>query len=212
MGFRAFFDWVKERSHLFRGISVGTMVRGDGFRFNRLGTFVERADNTARLLDVKYDVLVHESDVLVHESGEQALLEALQAQRMTQEGPQAMVPSPVEDAVDYYQWGALLRSVSGLKAYRTLYRDTIRPRQVTELLIFRHEFPRSLHACYDDIQRVLEHLCSQCECTRLAGEMHARLHFGRIRDVPDLHAYLTDFITRNAVLSDEIRRDFMMAV
>lgn len=200
MGFRAFFDWVKERSHLFRGISVGTMVRGDGFRFNRLGTFVERADNTARLLDVKYDVLVHDYDVLAYEGDAMARF------------GQKQDTVALEDAVDYYQWGALLRSVSGFKAYRTLYRDTIRPRQVTELLIFRHEFPRSLHACYDDIQRVLEYLCVRCECIRIAGDMHARLHFGRIQDVPDLHAYLTEFITRNATLSDEIRRNFMMVV
>ncbi|VBB68946.1 Protein containing domains DUF403 [invertebrate metagenome] len=200
MNFRAFFDWVKERSHLFRGVSVGTMVRGDGFRFNRLGTFVERADNTARLLDVKYDVLVHEAG--------EPMATLSSVQRQSESNGSSGVD--IGDAVDYYQWGALLRSVSGFKAYRMLYRDTIRPQQVTELLIFRHEFPRSLHACYDDIQHVLERLCSHCECTRFTGEMHARLHFGRIRDIPDLHNYLTEFIDRNAALSDEIRRNFMM--
>ena len=206
MSFRAFFDWVKERSHLFRGVSVGTMVRGDGFRFNRLGTFVERADNTARLLDVKYDVLVHEVGDTVMPSSAQ------RQQANNGLGVPSKKRGDIGDAVDYYQWGALLRSVSGFKAYRMLYRDTIRPQQVTELLIFRQEFPRSLHACYDDIQHVLERLCSHCECTRLTGEMHARLHFGRIRDIPDLHHYLTAFIDRNAALSDEIRRNFMMVV
>ena len=49
-GFREFFDWVKERSHLFRGAIYGTMRRGDAFTFSRLGTFIERADNTARFL------------------------------------------------------------------------------------------------------------------------------------------------------------------
>lgn len=48
-----FFDWVKERSHLFRGATYGTLLRNDAYYFIRLGTFVERADNTARLLDVK---------------------------------------------------------------------------------------------------------------------------------------------------------------
>ena len=46
----AFSDWVKDRSHLFRGIVFGTSLRNDAFNFLRLGTFVERADNTARLL------------------------------------------------------------------------------------------------------------------------------------------------------------------
>jgi uncharacterized alpha-E superfamily protein len=56
-GFREFFDWVKERSHLFRGAIYGTMRRGDAFTFSRLGTFIERADNTARFLAIKWDML-----------------------------------------------------------------------------------------------------------------------------------------------------------
>jgi uncharacterized alpha-E superfamily protein len=51
-GYRDFFDWVKERSHLFRGVVFGTMLHDDAFRFIRLGTFIERADNTASILDV----------------------------------------------------------------------------------------------------------------------------------------------------------------
>ncbi|HEV7391111.1 MAG TPA: alpha-E domain-containing protein, partial [Burkholderiales bacterium] len=38
-----FFDWVKERSHLFRGVTYGTIMRGEAFHFSRLGTFLERA-------------------------------------------------------------------------------------------------------------------------------------------------------------------------
>jgi uncharacterized alpha-E superfamily protein len=56
-GFREFFDWVKERSHLFRGAIYGTMRRGDAFMFSRLGTFIERADNTARFLAIKWEML-----------------------------------------------------------------------------------------------------------------------------------------------------------
>ncbi|CAG9183644.1 hypothetical protein LMG23992_05037 [Cupriavidus laharis] len=50
----AFFEWVKFRSHLARGVEVGTMLKDEAFCFMRLGTFLERADNTARLLDVKF--------------------------------------------------------------------------------------------------------------------------------------------------------------
>ncbi|NDV12677.1 alpha-E domain-containing protein [Crenobacter caeni] len=56
-GDQAFFDWVKERSHLFRGATHGTCQRTDAFSFIRLGTFIERADNTARLLEVKRHLL-----------------------------------------------------------------------------------------------------------------------------------------------------------
>jgi uncharacterized alpha-E superfamily protein len=55
-GATKFFDWVKDRSHLFRGVTYGTIMRGEAFNFSRLGTFLERADNTARILDVKYHV------------------------------------------------------------------------------------------------------------------------------------------------------------
>lgn len=54
MGIARFLEWVRERSHLFRGVTYGTIVRDDAFRFIRLGTFLERADNTARILNVEY--------------------------------------------------------------------------------------------------------------------------------------------------------------
>lgn len=48
-----FFEWVKERGHLFRGVTVGTIRREQPYHIVLLGTFVERADNTARILSVK---------------------------------------------------------------------------------------------------------------------------------------------------------------
>ena len=50
----ALLDWIKERSALFRGALLNTILRNDTFYFSQLGTFLERADNTARILDVKY--------------------------------------------------------------------------------------------------------------------------------------------------------------
>ncbi len=57
-GATKFFDWVKDRSHLFRGVTYGTILRGEAFHFSRLGTHLERADNTARILDVKYHIIL----------------------------------------------------------------------------------------------------------------------------------------------------------
>lgn len=51
-------QWVKQRSHEFRGALLGTILRDDGFAFLQAGNFVERADNTARILDMKYYVLL----------------------------------------------------------------------------------------------------------------------------------------------------------
>ena len=182
-GVSEFLDWVKMRSHLFRGVTFGTLLRDDAYHFIRLGTHLERADNTARILDVKYHTLL----------------------------PSA---ADVGGAVDYYQWGALLRSVSGFEAYRKIYSDVITPRRVAELLILRDDMPRSLHACMNFIYETLERLCDEHtrEIERAAGELHAKLHYGRTEDIIalGLHEYLMDFLERISKLGDEISRHFLV--
>jgi len=49
---------IRQQKALVRGAMAGTMLRNDGFDFARLGTFLERADHTARILDVKYYLLL----------------------------------------------------------------------------------------------------------------------------------------------------------
>ncbi len=51
-------QWIKRISHQFRGAFLSTILRDDGYAFSQLGNFVERADNTARILDMKYYVLL----------------------------------------------------------------------------------------------------------------------------------------------------------
>ena len=113
----AFFEWVKHRSHLSRGVAVGTMLQDEAFHFYRMGSFLERADNTARLLDVKFHA-VH-SDFFG-------------------------AASEQDQEYDFYHWSAILRSVSGFEVYRKVYRDVITPERVAELLILRPDMPRSL--------------------------------------------------------------------
>ncbi len=184
-GLGEFFDWVKMRSHQFRGVTFGTMLRDEGYNFIRLGTFMERADNTARLLDVKYHTLL----------------------------PSA---ADVGGAVDYYQWGALLRSLSAFDSYRKVYRDLITPMKVAELLILRADVPRSLHACMNEIYDILCELCdeSSIEAERLAGELHAQLHYGRTGQIIalGLHEYLMDFLEKLSLLTTEIDEDFLVPV
>ena len=180
-GVSQFCDWVKERSHLFRGVTVGTALRDQAFQFNRLGTFLERADNTARILDVKYHVLLPSVD-------------------------------DVGGAVDYYQWAAVLRSVSAFESYRKVYRDVITPLRVAELLILRDDMPRSLHLCMGEAYDILRVLATPqaAEALRLAGELHAELHFGLIDNIfaVGLHEYLTGFLSRTSTLGSEINRGF----
>ena len=184
-GVSTFFDWVKTRSHQFRGITFGTMLRDEGYSCIRQGTFLERADNTARLLDVKYH---------------------------------SLMPSAADmgGAVDYYQWSALLRSLSAFDSYRKVYRDLITPTRVAELLVLRDDVPRSLHACMNDIYEILKTLCddSSIEAERLAGELHAQLHYGRTEKIMavGLHEYLMSFLEKLSLLTDEINRDFLVPV
>jgi uncharacterized alpha-E superfamily protein len=182
-GVSEFLDWVKMRSHLFRGVTFGTMLRDEAYHFIRLGTHLERADNTARILDVKYHTLL----------------------------PSA---ADVGGAVDYYQWGALLRSLSGFESYRKIYSDVITPRRVAELLILREDMPRSLHACMNFIHQTLERICdaSSREIERSGGELHAKLHYGKTDDIIrfGLHEYLVDFLARISALGNDISRHFLV--
>jgi uncharacterized alpha-E superfamily protein len=59
-----FLDWVRQRSALFRGSLLGTLLRDQGYHFSQLGAFIERADNTARILDVKYYVLLPSNEAV----------------------------------------------------------------------------------------------------------------------------------------------------
>ena len=61
-GISEFFDWVKLRSALIRGVTFGTMLRDDALHFIRLGGLLERGDNTARILDMQYHVLGQNGD------------------------------------------------------------------------------------------------------------------------------------------------------
>ena len=185
-----FFEWVKFRSHLSRGVTLGTMLQDESFHFLRLGTFLERADNTARLLDVKF----HAADN-----------EFFGARR----GPQR---EPVE--IDFYYWSAILRSVSGFEVYRKVYRNVIRPEKVAELLILRPDMPRSLAACMNEVVANLEHLANEHsgETLRRAGRLRADLGFGRIDEIlaTGLHAFLTQFLDRVGDLGMGISRDFLV--
>jgi uncharacterized alpha-E superfamily protein len=182
-GVSEFLEWVKMRSHLFRGVTFGTMLRDEAYHFIRLGTHLERADNTARILDVKYHTLL----------------------------PSA---ADVGGAVDYYQWGALLRSVSGFESYRKIYSDVITPRRVAELLILRDDMPRSLLRCCKEVYQNLKSVANEqsAETERRAGEMHAILHFTRMEEITagGLPRFLERFLARVRDLGDRIASDFLL--
>ena len=183
-----FMEWVRFRSHLSRGVNLGTMLRDEAFYFQRMGTFLERADNTARLVDVKFH------------------------------GPQgeyfgASGDHP-EQEKDFYHWSAVLSSVSGLETYRKIYRDVVKPERVAEMLILHPELPRSLANCMNELMMNLSQVTSdpKSESTRHAGRLRADVQYGRIGDIlaTGLHAWLTQFLDRVNVLGLRISKEFLL--
>lgn len=178
-----FFEWVKHRSHLSRGVTLGTMLTDEAMYFIRLGTFLERADNTARILDVKY----HAKETNTGDA-------------LTQR--------------EFYYWAALLRSVAAFEIYRKVYRDSITPERVAELLMLRADMPRSLLACMDQVVANLKAVRNDvsADTERLAGKIHAQLQFARIDDI--LEAGLDDtlgkFMKDIFELGNRISRDFLV--
>src|SRR5215218_5982060 len=140
--FMRFLRWVQESSLRFDGSAYRTMLRNDAYWFTRLGVYMERADNTARILDVKYHMLLP-----AHER--------------------------VGGPLDYFQWTAILRSVSALTAYHWVYRESVKPWLIADLLILRDEMPRSLASCYEAIVRTLDSL-SHAYGKQGPAQRHAR--------------------------------------
>jgi uncharacterized alpha-E superfamily protein len=181
-----FLEWVKFRSHLSRGVTVGTMLMDESLHFSRLGTFLERADNTARLVDVKFSAL---------------------------EVPPGELSQRAVD-VDFYYWSAILRSVSGFEIYRKVYRDVIQPERVAELLLLRPDMPRSLAASLNGVMENLSLVANDqsSETQRRAGKLRSQLQYGRIDEIlaSGLHAFLTQFLDRVNDLGMRISQDFLI--
>ncbi len=182
----AIFEWVKYRSHQSRGVTLGTMLHDDALHFIRIGTFLERGDNTARLLDVKFTAL----------------------------GGDFFSANSEDLEVDFYHWSAILRSVSGFEIYRKVYRNVIHPARVAELMILRPDMPRSLAACMNELVSNLKQVANQHshETLRSAGRLQADLLYGRIDEIlaTGIHAYLTQFLARIGTLGAGISRDFLV--
>ena len=179
-----FFEWVKFRSHLARGVIQGTMLNDEALEFTWLGTYLERADNTARILDSRFALL--STDV-----------------------------ERADEAGDYYEWSALLRSVSAFEIYRKVYRDLITPRRVAELLVLREAMPRSLRHCMERVHGTLSRVANDRsdETLRRSGEIHAALQYGRIEQALEvgLRHYLAQFLARTADLGARIADDFLVS-
>ena len=180
----SFLEWVKQKAMGFRGALLGTMLRTDPYYFSQLGNFIERADNTARILDVKYFILLpRPSDVGSELDAQQwaQVLRSVSAHRA-------------------YRW-----------FYKD---SRYKPWLVSEFLILQEEMPRSLLFTYNWINLALDGLGElygqRYACHDLAFETKSTLKKGRMEQIfqSGLHEFLQNFMDANNQLSQSIAKTY----
>ena len=177
-----FFEWVKHRSHLSRGVTIGTMLKDEAFYFIRLGTFLERADNTARLLDVKFHsadgnlLASHDAD-FYHWASVLRSVSAFETYRKAYRD--VITPARVAELL-------ILRA----DMPRSLMAC------VTEVVTNLAEVRNN----------------SSAETERFAGRIHADLRFSSMDEIlkRGLHDFLTEFLKKIYELGNRVSRDFLL--
>jgi uncharacterized alpha-E superfamily protein len=185
-------EWVKHRCHLFRGVLHGTMLKNEAFYFINVGTLLERADNTARILETKYE--------------DQAALKSFR-HKGSDEGADGKF-------FDFYHWAALLRSVSAFEIYRQIDSDQVTPKQVAQLLIFNKQMPRSLICCVNELIPLISEVKNQQskEIERLLGKLKASLDYSDIDEVfqQGLEEFIEVFLERINHIADEFSNAYLI--
>ncbi|MAY09023.1 MAG: hypothetical protein CL549_00765 [Alcanivorax sp.] len=181
-GASEFFDWVKNRSHLFRGATYGTSMRNDAFRFLRLGTFIERADNTARILDVRHLSGAPAGDTAVDFYRWHALLRSVGA---------------------YEAYREIYSET--INAERVAELLILRPEVPRSLRSCVQQLCELLPAIEGDAGQTAKRLAAVQFARLQYGDL------GHIVDT-GLHEYLTDFLRRINELADTIREEYLEVV
>ena len=184
-GLPRFIEWVKTRSASFRGVTVGTMGRDEGYQFMRLGVFMERADYCMRMLDIKY------SEPLTGEAGD------------------------ARKALGYYQWSALLYAHVGVRDLSAplSHGDHAGARRRTDDPARRPAaFACCLHVGNAGVLITLSGQ-PRSEVARQAGALAAETRYGRIEEIlaEGMDVYLSRFMQRLFALAREIDRHFLLA-
>ncbi|MDE2305493.1 MAG: alpha-E domain-containing protein [Gammaproteobacteria bacterium] len=177
-----FVEWVKERSHLTRGVTIGTMLRDEAFHFSRIGTFIERADNSARFLVARRDDLQPGADA-------------------------GRVPDPFEWSVLLRALSAFevyrrryREVITPLRVAELLILCDDMPRS---LLRCTREVYRNLRAVAND---------QSSETERRAGGLHSTLHFTRLESLIErgLARFLEEFLAELYALGERVAVDFLL--
>ena len=181
----ALIESVKKQAVMIFGAAQVTLLRDEAWNFLQLGAFLERGDNTARILDVKYHRLMPDG-------------------------------RPHAENLEYFAWSELLACIGAVRTYRRIYRSSLDPMKIAELMMLRRDVPRSVHHCLWMVDASMRELAdaygTRGEADRLAGELHAKLRYAHIEQIYQigLHKFLGEVRDGFARLSDEIGRQFLL--
>ncbi len=177
-----FFARIKASSLLMIGIYNSTLTRNEGWWFIQSGKFIERADKTSRILDVRFQSL-----------------------------PDRGAPESISQT-ETVEWSAILHSCSAWDSYKAIYGADVHPRQVAEFLVLNEDFPRSVRFCAEELNTALRRLSGSAEgrfendAERHAGRLLADLRFGTVEEVFEkgLHRYIDELQTKLNAIGDAL--------
>jgi uncharacterized alpha-E superfamily protein len=163
-----FFNEIKASSVQLIGLSSAAHIHNEGWWFSQAGRFIERADKTSRILDIRCHSL-----------------------------PRRGLPQTVSPT-EALGWTAIVRSCSAWDAYKSVYGGEVHSRNVAEFLLLNEDFPRSVRFCVDELNDALRHISGVAQgrfsndAEKLAGRLIAELQFCTIEEIFDhgLHDYL----------------------
>lgn len=175
----AFFQRVKEGAQLFQGITNRTLMMGESRDFHDAGRFMERADQTARILDVKYHAL------------------------LPQDTPAPEVTG-VGGPVDVHGWVSVLKSVGAYEAFRKTFHQGVTPARVAQFLVLNPQFPASVRHSIGRVEGCLRRVSRNRDLApvntaeREVGRLYNDLNYLRAEEIiaNGLHEFLTDVLER----------------
>ncbi len=199
----AFFEKVKEGSQLFQGVTNRTLMMGETRDFHDAGRFLERADQTARILDVKYHDLL--PTYAAHETGDYPV------------GTTIAEGGSVGGPVDVHGWIAVLKSVGAYEAFRKTYHEGVTPARVAQFLLLNPRFPASVRHSIGRVDGCLRRISSNRDVApvnsaeREVGKLYNDLNFMQAEDIiaGGLHQFLEGVEERCSSIGDSIRKTYL---
>jgi uncharacterized alpha-E superfamily protein len=190
-----FCSLIKFGSHRFNGVSDATLPHDEGWHFLQAGRALERAQMTARIIDVQYHTLLAPNG-----SGTQ---------------PAAADGGGIEEP-DNHQWMAVLKSVAAYEYYRRQYNSRIEPKSVVELLVLNPLHPRSICSNVTALQAALRAISGTGpgryanEAERLVGKLRDTLVYDRVEEIfaRGLHTFLSELQRTCRAIGDDIARSY----